>query len=97
MTVSGKMTNDLKNNSKIDFTSFILSLSSSALMAMGEIPYPESGKIEKDLRTSRETIQIIEMLSEKTMGNLTSEERGLLDSILIDLRIKYVACVNSCK
>ncbi|MBU1534556.1 DUF1844 domain-containing protein [Myxococcota bacterium] len=91
------MTIDEPDMDKIDFTSFILSLSSSALMGMGEIPNPLTGEIEKDFCAAKETIQIIELLAEKTMGNLTSEERGLLESVLIDLRIKYVACANRCR
>jgi len=88
---------DTPETEKIDFISFVLSLSSSALMAMGEIPDPTTGKYEKDFCTAMETIQILELLSEKTMGNLTSEERGVLESVLIDLRFKYVACAGRCK
>ncbi|MDA3863488.1 MAG: DUF1844 domain-containing protein [Deltaproteobacteria bacterium] len=86
-----------ENNSKIDFTSFVLSLSSNVLVAMGEIPNPESGEKEEDFCLARDTIQILEMLQDKTTGNLSREEKGVLDSVLIDLRFKYLGAVKRCQ
>jgi Domain of unknown function (DUF1844) len=83
-----------ENIDTIDFTSFILSLSSSAIMAMGEMNNPHADN-NTDFCMARETIKIIEMLSEKTKGNLTGEERGVVDSVLIDLRMQYVSCIKS--
>ena len=80
---------DLKEE-QIDFSTLILSLSSTVLIALGEIPDPDSGKLIEDLCSAKETIQIIELLQEKTRGNLTSNERELINSILVDLRLKYV-------
>ena len=74
----------------IDFSSFIFSLSTSALFHLGEIPDPVTQKREKDLPLAKQTIDIIGMLQVKTKGNLTPEEEKLIEYILYDLRIRYV-------
>jgi hypothetical protein len=75
---------------EINFPSFILSLSSSALLHFGDIPDPMSGKQERNLPMAKQTIDILGVLKEKTQGNLTNDEEQLLDNLLHDLRIKYV-------
>ena len=75
---------------EINFPSFILSLSSSALLHFGDIPDPVSGKKERNLPMAKQTIDILGILKEKTQGNLTNDEEQLLDNLLHDLRIKYV-------
>lgn len=72
------------------FSTFILSLSTSALVHLGELPDPISNKKEINLQLAKQTISIIEMLKEKTKGNLTSEEAVLLDNVLYDVRLKYL-------
>lgn len=79
---------------EIDFSSFIFSLSSSALLHLGEIPDPISHKREKSLPFAKQTIDILAMLREKTQGNLTTEEERLLDNILYDLRMRYIRAVG---
>jgi hypothetical protein len=74
----------------IDFQTFVLSLSHSALMHLGEAPNPENGKVEKNLPLARQTIDLISMLEEKTKGNLTGDEERLIGQILFDLRMRYV-------
>jgi hypothetical protein len=74
----------------IDFATFLLSLSHSALMHLGEAPNPETGKVEQSLGMARQTIDLISMLEEKTKGNLTGDEERLLGQILYDLRMRYV-------
>jgi hypothetical protein len=74
----------------IDFSTFVLSLSHSALMHLGEAPNPENGKVEKSLPLARQTIDLIAMLEEKTKGNLSGDEERLLGQILYDLRMRYV-------
>lgn len=74
----------------IDFSTFILSLSASALMHLGELPDPVTQKREENLPQARQTIDIIDMLKEKTQGNLKEEEKRLMDNILYDLRVRYV-------
>ena len=74
----------------VDFTTFILSLSHSALMHLGEAPSPETGKIEPNLPLARQTIDLVGMLEEKTRGNLTGDEERLVAQILFDLRMRFV-------
>ena len=75
---------------EIDFTHFILSLSSSALIQLGEIQDPFTKKSAKNLPLAKQTIDLIGMLKEKTKGNLTPEEEKVMDYILYDLRMRYV-------
>lgn len=73
------------------FSTFILSLSTSVLVHLGELPDPITNKNEVKLDLAKQTISIIEMLKEKTKGNLTSEEANLLDNVLCDVRLKYLS------
>jgi hypothetical protein len=73
----------------VDFTTFVLSLSHSALMHLGEAPL-ESGELELNLPLARQTIDLVGMLEEKTKGNLTGDEERLIAQILFDLRMRYV-------
>ena len=75
---------------EINFTTFVVGLSTQALAALGEIPDPGSGQRIKDLRAAQQLIDIIGMLREKTRGNLDREEDSLIEAILFDLRMKYV-------
>lgn len=75
---------------EITFSSFIISLSSSALFHFGEIPDPITNKKQRNLPLAKQTIDILGILKEKTIGNLTKEESQLLDNLLYDLRIRYV-------
>ncbi len=74
----------------VDFHTFVLSLGSSALLHLGELEHPESGAAEKDLPLAKHTIDILSMLEEKTKGNLTSAEEKLIQSLLYDLRLRFV-------
>jgi hypothetical protein len=74
----------------VDFSTFVLSLSHSVLLHLGEAPHPETGKVEKNLVLARQTIDLIAMLEEKTKGNLAGDEERLIGQILFDLRMRYV-------
>jgi len=74
----------------IDFGNFVMSLAHSALVSMGMVEHPESGDSQVDLDTARQTIQILEMLQEKTRNNLEAEEDRLLGSLLYELRMAFV-------
>ncbi len=74
----------------LTFTSFIMSLSTSALIYLGQVPDPVSGKTITDLMGARQTIDLISLLKEKTAGNLTPDEEGLIDGALYDLRMLFV-------
>src|SRR5262245_7114082 len=74
----------------IDFHTFVLSLGSSALLHLGELERPGSSGPEKNLPMAKHTIDILGMLKQKTRGNLTPEEERLMESLLYDLRLRYV-------
>ena len=75
---------------EINFSSFILSLGSSALYHFGEIPDPVSGTKQRNLELARQTIDILVVLRDKTTGNLSEDEARLLESLLHDLQMRYV-------
>ena len=75
---------------KINMSTFIVSLNASALLHLGAIEDPSAGQTNKNLAMAKQTIDILSMLEEKTVGNLTAEESNLLKNILYDLRIIYV-------
>jgi hypothetical protein len=75
---------------KIDFSTFILSLNSSALVQLGLIEDPASGQKTKNLPLAKQTIDLLAMLEDKTRGNLTRDEDNILKSLLYELRMLYV-------
>ena len=75
---------------QINFPTFVASLNASALVHLGVIEDPVSGKVEKNLPMAKQTIDILSMLQQKTAGNLAADEDGMLKSILYDLRILFV-------
>ncbi len=79
----------------VNFSMFVLSLNTSALVHLGQIPDPQTQKKKKDLALARQTIDILDMLKEKTKGNLTKEEEKLLDTILYELRMIYLKVSES--
>lgn len=75
---------------EMNFHNFVLSLYTSVLFHLGEMPDPGSGKNEKDLRAAKQTIDILAMLQEKTNGNLDKGERDLIEGVLSEARMRYV-------
>ena len=75
---------------EVNFSTFIFSLNTSALLHLGEIPDPATGRQQEDLPMAKQTIDLIAMLQEKTQGNLSPDEDNLLKHILYDLRLRYV-------
>jgi len=75
---------------EIDFTNFILSLSTSALIQLGDVPDPFTQETSKNLPLAKQTIDLIGMLKEKTKGNLSVEEGKVIEHLLYDLRMRYV-------
>ena len=74
---------------ELSFSSFILGLSTQALMYMGEVAGPGQS-LPTDLAAAKEMIDILTMLQQKTTGNLDSNEQEMIESILFDLRMRYV-------
>lgn len=75
----------------ISFVQFVISLASSAAVHFGDVPDPDGTKrSDPNLEGARQMIEILSLLEEKTKGNLTAEERQVLDSVLYELRLRYV-------
>jgi hypothetical protein len=74
----------------VTFSTFVFSLSTSALMLMGEQLDPRQGKIPVNLPQAKEIIDILSVLETKTKGNLDKEEQQMLTDMLYALRMKYV-------
>jgi hypothetical protein len=74
----------------VNFSTFILSLSSSALFHFGRIPDPVTKQTQRNLALAKQTIDILGVLQDKTRGNLSREESALLENLLYDLRLRYV-------
>jgi len=76
---------------KVDFSTFVLSLGTTALYQLGAVPDPASGEsVEADPLVAQQTIDTLEMLRDKTLGNLEDSERQLIDSLLYELRMRFV-------
>jgi len=74
----------------VTFSTFVLGLSTQALLHLGEIPDPVSNTTERDLGAAKHVIDILALLRDKTRSNLEPDEEALLDSMLYDLRMRYV-------
>jgi len=74
----------------INFSTFVLSLASSAAYHMGGFQDPVSGKTSVNLDLAKQSIDILAMLEEKTRGNLSDEEKNMISHSLYDLRMKFV-------
>ncbi len=79
---------------EINFINFLFSISTSALIQMGEIEDPISQQTVKNLPLAKQTIDLIGMLKEKTKGNLTPDEAKLIENILFDLQMRYVKATS---
>lgn len=74
----------------IRFSTLVLSLASSAVLAMGLEKNPHTDEYEKDLNLARFNIDMLEMLKDKTKGNLTGDEKQFIENVISDLQIKFV-------
>jgi hypothetical protein len=75
---------------KIDFATFVLSMSHSALIQLGAAPDPDTNSTHADIPLARQTIDLLGLLEEKTKGNLNGDEESLLHQVLFDLRLRCV-------
>jgi len=75
---------------ELTFSTFVLSLSTQALVLLGEAPDPTGKGVQPDLEAARQLIDILGILQAKTKGNLDSTESHLLDNVLYDLRMRFV-------
>lgn len=74
----------------IDFATFVVSLSHSALTHLGDAPDMEDGATRRNLPLAKQTIDLLGLLEEKTKGNLDGDEERLLTQVLFDLRMRYL-------
>ena len=82
---------DESQSPQLPFTAFVVSLASTAAIHFGDLEDPGSGqRVEPNLEGAAQMIDILEMLEVKTRGNLTAEERQILEQVLYELRLRYV-------
>ena len=72
------------------FTLLVISLTTQVRMCLGDIENPASGQKQVELELAKHNIDLLGVLEEKTRGNLSEEEKKLLDSVLYELRMRYV-------
>jgi hypothetical protein len=93
-TEAGFERRPLEEPEGVDFTMLINAMAQPALIFLGELAHPGSGEQEVNLEQARLQIDLLDMLRIKCRGNLTTEEEGLLDRILYQLRMLYVTRSN---
>ncbi|MBQ2761345.1 MAG: DUF1844 domain-containing protein [Mailhella sp.] len=76
---------------EVTFSTFVLSLASSALVHLGEVPNPETGSTSRNEDLARNAIDLLTMLDDKTRNGLTPDESKLMRDVLYELRMKFVA------
>ena len=76
---------------EVTFSTFVLSLASSALVHLGEVPNPETGSTARDEALARNAIDLLTMLDDKTRNGLAPDESKLMRDVLYELRMKFVA------
>ena len=83
---------------QLSFIAFVLSLASTAAIHFGDLPDPISGeRAELNLEGATQMIEILALLEQKTRGNLTAEEREVLNQVLYELRMRYVEAAGGGK
>lgn len=78
---------------EVSFSSLVLTLSTSAWVAMGKVADPLTGEVKKDMNGARYTIDLLVMLREKTRGNLSEEEQKFLNAVIGELQANYAETV----
>jgi flagellar motor switch/type III secretory pathway protein FliN len=77
------------------FVAFIMSIASNAASALGMMEHPVTHQREVDVELGKHWIDVLGMLQKKTAGNVTPQEKRMLEGLLADLRMQYVSLVNS--
>lgn len=81
----------------LDFSTFVISLATSAQVGLGAVPHPETNEFSRNIPAAKQMIDILTILREKTRGNLTEPESALLEQVLFNLHIHYVRTVEEQK
>ena len=93
----GGQQQDAEPTEDLDFSTFVISLATSAQVNLGAIPHPETNQTSQNFPAAKQMIDILGMLKEKTKGNLTGAESELLEQVLFNLRLHYVRIVEGQK
>jgi len=88
---------DQPTSETLSFTAFVLSLASTAAIHFGDMPDPSGVRSEQSLEGASQMIEILALLEQKTRGNLTAEERQLLEQVLYELRLRFIDAIKSQK
>ena len=75
---------------EVNFNNFVTSLSLQTLISLGEIENPITSKKEKNFKQTRFLIDTLDMMKEKTKGNLSQEESKIIETVIYELKMKYV-------
>lgn len=79
-----------ENLGPIDFSQFVLSIAQLAFVFIGDLPSPQTGRRERNVGAARQQIDLLVLLREKTKGNLSADEKQLLDTLLYELQVRFV-------
>lgn len=88
--VEGNINSINPDSQKLDISSFFMGMYHQTLIFLGEVPNPETNLVSKNIEAARQNIDILDILEEKTKGNLNPDEAGLLGEILNNLRLLFV-------
>jgi hypothetical protein len=80
---------------QIDFSTFIFSLATGAYIHLGLAPDPSTNQVQKDIPLAKQDIELLALLKDKTKGNLTTEEQKLFESLLTEVRLRFVEASKS--
>ena len=84
--------------STLSFTAFVVSLATTAAIHLGDLADPATGeRLEPNLEGATQMIEILSLLEDKTRGNLTAEEREVLNQVLYELRMRFVEVTSGGK
>lgn len=87
----------MSDEPRVSFTAFVMSLATTAAVHFGDMPDPASGATQANLPAASQMIDILAMLKEKTAGNLDPEESDLVDTLLYELRMRFVEAAKADK
>lgn len=85
-----KFTMSEPTNPQVDFSTLVLSLATGTLINLGLAPDPGTKKVQKNLEMAKHNIDILELLRDKTRGNLSAEENTLMENIMTEVRLRFV-------
>jgi uncharacterized protein DUF1844 len=93
--MEGTLQHDTDKPGEVTFSSFVLMVGTTAMVHLGMAPDPASGQQKPDLPQAKHVIDLLGVIQEKTMGNLTADEASLLEHLLYDLRLRYLEAAKT--